>query len=168
MTLRRRRRLFEGASRRESRPREVDLTMNVTEVTEVTDDVVRAFERLIPQLNVSIAPPSKEELAEIVRSPATILFMAHDAQSKSVGTVTLVVFRIPAGFRARIEDLVVDADARRKGIGEALCRAAIRQAKEMDATAVDLTSHPARDAANRLYARLGFMKRETNVFQLAL
>ena len=140
--------------------------MNVTEATEVKDDVVGAFERLIPQLNVSIAPPSKEELTEIVRSPVTILFMAHDAKSNSVGTVTLVVFRIPAGLRARIEDLVVDAHARGKGIGKTVCRAAIQRAKVMGATMVDLTSHPARDAASRLYARLGFMKRETNVFQL--
>ena len=82
-----------------------------------------------------------------------------------VGSLTLVLFRIPTGMRAWIEDVVVDAAARGQGVGEALNRFAIDLAAAHDARSVDLTSRPSRKAANRLYARLGFAKRETNVYR---
>jgi ribosomal protein S18 acetylase RimI-like enzyme len=82
-----------------------------------------------------------------------------------VGSLTLVIFHIPTGIRAWIEDVVVDADARGKGVGEALNKFALAEAKRQGATTVDLTSRPSREAANRLYQRLGFKARETNVYR---
>ena len=79
--------------------------------------------------------------------------------------LTLVVFPIPTGVRAWIEDVVVTASARGQGVGALLTREAVRIAGEEGARTVDLTSRPDREAANRLYARLGFERRETNVYR---
>ena len=141
--------------------------MEISIVTEVTDEVVAAFVRLVPQLSASNLPPAREELVEMVASPASVLFIARDAglNDEIVGSLTLVLFRIPTGVRAWIEDVVVDTRVRGKGIGEALTRAAIAKAAEAGAHTVDLTSRPAREAANRLYRRIGFQLRETNVYR---
>lgn len=139
-------------------------------VTQVTDELVAAFERLTPQLSVSNPAPTRAQLAEMVASPAITLFVARaqGADGPIVGSLTLAMFRIPTGLRAWIEDVVVDAGQRGQGIGEALTRAALRAAQEAGATTVDLTSRPAREAANRLYQRIGFEKRETNVYRYKL
>jgi ribosomal protein S18 acetylase RimI-like enzyme len=132
--------------------------------TEVTDDVVEAFARLIPQLSSSSPPPSRDELRELVESPATTLLVARD-EGEILGSLTLVVFRIPTGVRAWIEDVVVDDAARGKGVGAALNERALQVAERLGARTVDLTSRPSREAANRLYQRLGFQARDTNVYR---
>ena len=133
----------------------------------VTDELVSAFERLIPQLSSSSPPPTREHLEQIVGSDSCSLLIARDGQ-QIVGSLTLVVFPIPTGARAWIEDVVVDSTARGKGVGEALNREALRIAKERGAVTVDLTSRPSREAANRLYQRIGFQKRDTNVYRYDL
>ncbi len=140
----------------------------VEEVTEATPEVLAAMGRLVPQLSRSAPPPSPAELAEIVASPATVLLVARDGASAIVGSLTLVLFRIPTGLRAWIEDVVVDESARGAGVGEALSRAALALAAERGARNVDLTSRPSREAANRLYRRLGFQPRQTNVWRYEL
>lgn len=143
--------------------------IHTTEVIEVDDELVAAFDRLTPQLSSSSPAPDTDELAAIVASPATVLFVARDIDSgEIVGTLTLALFRIPTGFRAWIEDVVVDDSARGKGVGAALSNAAIERAKREGAKTVDLTSRPSREVANRLYKRLGFEQRETNVYRYSL
>jgi ribosomal protein S18 acetylase RimI-like enzyme len=141
--------------------------MEIIEVSQVTDEIIAAFARLVPQLSSSTPTPSKAELTQIVASPATILFIARDPerQGEIVGTLTLALYRIPTGTRAVIEDVVVDASARGKGIGEALTHTALGRARKAGCRSVDLTSRPSREAANRLYQRLGFVKRETNAYR---
>ncbi len=130
----------------------------------VDDDVVQAFEMLIPQLSKSNPSPSRSELEALVKSEASTLFLAK-LDGRIVGSLTLAMFRIPTGVRAWIEDVVVDDSARGHGAGEALNRAALDFAKANAAITVDLTSRPSREAANRLYQRLGFTLRETNVYR---
>ena len=130
----------------------------------VTPELVDALRRLIPQLSKSAPPISQEELTEIVESPATTLLIAR-VDGVIAGCLTLAVFRLPTGLRAWIEDVVVDDVARGHGVGEALNIAAIALAAESGARTVDLTSRPSREAANRLYQRLGFVARETNVYR---
>jgi ribosomal protein S18 acetylase RimI-like enzyme len=139
--------------------------VQVDEATEVTAEMVEAFARLLPQLSRSAAPPTAEELTAIVRSPTTTLFVARDSDGTIVGSLTLAMFGIPSGRRAWIEDVVVDEATRGQGIGEALTRAALETAGRAGARTVDLTSRPSREAANRLYQRLGFGLRETNVYR---
>jgi len=144
--------------------------MIIERVTQVTDELEAAFVRLMPQLSSSNPAPTRAQLAEMVDSPAITLLIARDpdARGEIVGSLTLAMFRIPTGRRAWIEDVVVDSAQRGKGIGEALTREALRVAQEAGATTVDLTSRPSREAANRLYQRIGFEKRETNIYRYTL
>jgi ribosomal protein S18 acetylase RimI-like enzyme len=138
----------------------------VDEVTEVTDEVVEAVARLVPQLSRSAPVPTLEELVEIVGAPSTVFLAARsEGDGRILGLLTLALFRIPTGVRAWIEDVVVEESARGRGIGEALTREAIRRAGDAGARTVDLTSRPSRETANRLYRRLGFVERETNVYR---
>jgi ribosomal protein S18 acetylase RimI-like enzyme len=131
----------------------------------VDEELVAAFARLVPQLSSS-PPPTAGALREIVAAPSSVLLLARDARQQGaiVGALSLVLYRIPTGGRACIEDVVVDAAARGRGVGEALCREAIERARAAGADSVQLTSRPSREAANRLYQRLGFQRRETNAY----
>lgn len=133
----------------------------------VTDEVVEAFGMLIPQLSKSNPPPSREALQEMVASEASTVFLAR-VDGRIVGSLTLAMFRIPTGVRAWIEDVVVDDSARGHGVGEALNRAALDFARDHGAITVDLTSRPSREAANRLYQRMGFVLRESNLYRYDL
>ena len=125
------------------------------------------MQRLIPQLSSSNAPPGRAELEEIAASPATTLFVARHG-NRIVGALTLVAFRIPTGVRTRIEDVVVDEAMRGRRVGERLSEAALDKARQLGARSTDLTSRPSRQAANRLYARMGFQQRESNVYRYTL
>jgi ribosomal protein S18 acetylase RimI-like enzyme len=139
--------------------------LEIVEATTVDDEMVEAFARLIPQLSGPDAIPSRAMLQEVVGAPTTTVLLAREPHSRRiVGTLTLVVFRVPTGMRAWIEDVVVDASMRGRGLGERLTREALRRARDRGASGVELTSRPSRDAANRLYQRLGFVSRRTNVY----
>ncbi len=142
--------------------------VNVEVLTEVDQDVLQALNALLPQLSSSAPPITMDQLVEIVRSDASHLLIARDDNEVVVGALTLVVFRIPTGLRAWVEDVVVDSDARGTGVGEALNRSALAMAHDLGARTVDLTSRPTREAANRLYQKLGFEARETNVYRYTL
>ena len=150
-----------GGGRGGDRP----VAATVGEATSVTPELVEAFARLVPQLSSSSPPPTAEELGQIVDSPASVLFVARDGDGRIVGSLTLALFRVPTGVRAWIEDVVVDGSARGAGAGEALTMAAVHRAEAEGAKSVDLTSRPSREAANRLYQRLGFEARSTNVYR---
>lgn len=139
----------------------------MTVATEVTAALVEAFTRLIPQLSKSARPPTAAEIGEMISSPATDVLIATDGD-KILGALTLVVFRIPTAVRAWIEDVVVDDSARGRGVGEALNQFALELARSKGAKTVDLTSRPSREAANRLYRRIGFVARETNVYRFSV
>jgi ribosomal protein S18 acetylase RimI-like enzyme len=140
----------------------------VTQATTVSDELVAAFARLVPQLSSSAPAPTRAELDEIVSSPATTMLLARDGDGAIIGSLTLVVFRTPTGARAWIEDVVVDEAVRGKGTGEALVEEAIRLAADSGVRTVDLTSRPSRTAANALYEKTGFRTRETNVYRYEL
>ena len=135
-------------------------------VRAVDDELVEAWRRLLPQLSRSASAVSAAHLREIVGSDATTLLIAR-VGGAIVGSLTLAVFPLPTGRRAWIEDVVVDADARGHGVGEALTRAAVEQAAALGARTVDLTSRPSRTAAHRLYQKVGFVVRETSVYRLS-
>jgi len=140
------------------------MSVDVEIARAVDDELVEALGRLVPQLSSSNPAPGADELAEIVGSRASVLFVAR-VDGRIVGSLTLAVFRIPTGLRAWIEDVVVDESARGYGVGEALNTAALEEARRRGCVTVDLTSRPSREAANRLYERLGFARRETNVYR---
>lgn len=138
--------------------------MEVIEVTSYSADVASVLQRLLPQLSKSAAPPSEELTRRIVESDSSRLLLAREADV-ILGMLTIVIFPIPSGVRAWIEDVVVDEAGRGKGVGEALNQHALKLARQEGARTVDLTSRPSREAANRLYQRIGFVPRETNIYR---
>ncbi len=136
--------------------------------TQVTDELCAAMVRLVPQLLPGLPVPGRRNLEALIASETTTLFIARAPDGTIAGMLTLAVFRIPTGMRAWIEDVVVDQALRGHGLGEALCQAAIKQARQDGATAIDLTSRSSRETANRLYVRLGFALRDTNYYRLTL
>jgi ribosomal protein S18 acetylase RimI-like enzyme len=141
--------------------------ITVTVATMPDDELVAAFGRLVPQLSPSAAVPTRDLIREIVEAQASTVLVARDLrdQGRIVGMLTLIVFRIPTGVRAWIEDVVVDETARGRGVGEALSQEAVRRALDLGARTVELTSRPSREAANRLYQRLGFVRRDSNLYR---
>jgi ribosomal protein S18 acetylase RimI-like enzyme len=147
----------------------VPARVTVEVATAATPALVAAFAELIPQLSRSSQPPTHLEVEEMIMSSATDVLVARDAKTGDIlGTLVLVVFRIPTALRAWIEDVVVDGAARGRGVGEALNLFAIDLARAKGAKTLDLTSRPSREAANRLYRRLGFVARDTNVYRFSL
>ena len=138
--------------------------MVIERVRAVDDEVVASLNRLLPQLANGAREVTAEALGEVVGASGTALFVAR-VDGGIVGTVTVVVYGIPSGAHAWFEDLVVDTSARGAGVGEALVRAALAEAEALGARTVDLTSSPPREAAIRLYHRVGFRRRETSVFR---
>ena len=140
--------------------------MFITKATAVTDELFGAVERLLPQLKFSYPHPSRKDMEALLSSDASVLLYARypDEQSDISGLLTLIVYRVPTGVRARIEDVVVDESMREKGIGEALIRHALDLARDAGADGVALTTNPKREAANRLYQRLGFNRWKTNLY----
>ena len=137
--------------------------MRIERVTEPSADVLAALDRLLPQLSPGRTGPSHDELAEIAAAPGTVLLVARD-DDRIVGTLTLLLYRLPAGFRGWIHDVVVDEDARGRGVGEALTSEALAIATAARVERVDLTTRRHREAAHRLYERLGFVQRESDVY----
>jgi ribosomal protein S18 acetylase RimI-like enzyme len=139
-----------------------DVTIEVAD--RATPEVLNGLNRILPQLSSSAPPLTLEQLDDICVNDT--VFIARD-NGVIVGSLTLVIFRLPTGLRAWIEDVVVDEAARGKGVGEKLNKAAIKATFDSGARTLDLTSRPSREAANRLYQKLGFKARETNVYRFA-
>lgn len=150
----------------------IEVSISVRAATEVDDGLVEAFSRLIPQLSSSSPPPTAAELLSIIDNPNSVLFIAEldgdDDVRSVVGSLTLAFYRIPTGLKAWIEDVVVDESARGLGVGEALNLAAIDESRQRGAKNLSLTSRSSREAANRLYQRLGFEPYETNLYRFGL
>ena len=142
--------------------------MQIEVVTRADEELYQAFQHLIPQLTNNNPPPSLNDLTAIVQDASSTLLVARNKEQKIVGTLTLAAYRVPSGVRSMIEDVVVDNSARGQGIGEALVKRAIEVAREKGVQYISLTSSSAREAANRLYMKVGFKKRETNAYQMKL
>ena len=141
------------------------VTIGIEVLDKVTDEVVDAFGRLLPQLSSTAEPLDADALATVVASPAVTVLLARTDGGSIIGTLTLAMFAAPTGLRAWIEDVVVDAAAGRQGAGMALVSAALRLAETAGARTVDLTSRPSREAAGALYAKAGFAQRETRLYR---
>lgn len=141
--------------------------VRIEAVTEATPEVHAALANLLPQLNAQLPVPTMERLQALVADPAVTLLLARDGQ-EVVGTTTVIVYTTPFWIKARLDEVVVDEAARGKGVGAALVTAALDVAREKGAQVAELQSGVQREAANRLYPRMGFKLRETNVYRIVL
>ena len=140
--------------------------ITIEQATEATPELLDALNRLIPQLSRSAPPLDEATLKDVVSAPGNVMLIARDdASGAIVGSMTLVLFRIPTGMRAWIEDVVVDEAFSNRGIGTAMNAEALRRAEAAGARSVDLTSRASREAANHVYQKLGFKLRDTNIYR---
>lgn len=140
--------------------------MYIGKISEPTDELYQAMQRLIPQLGIHKVPPTRDELTALINRQGAVLLIARqpDETGEIVGLLSLTIYQVPTGFRSIVEDVVVDESKRRLGIGEALVQRAIELAREEGANGVSLTSNPQREAANKLYVSMGFELRKTNPY----
>jgi len=143
------------------------VSISIEIATHATDELLTSLNQLVPQLSSSASPLTSVDVEALIANPAVSVLIAKN-EGTIVGTLTLVVFPIPSGLRAWIEDVVVDEGARGLGAGVALTEAAIAESKRRGARSIDLTSRPSREAANAMYVKLGFIQRETNVYRFDL
>jgi len=136
--------------------------MRVEHVTEATEELVEMFRSLLPQLTEARTPPTLAQLQDVVSNQT--LLVARDDDGRILGTLTFVLYRVASGVKGRIEDVIVDESARGRGVGETLVREGMRLANEAGVLMLELTSMPYRQSANRLYKRLGFVRKPTNVY----
>ena len=136
--------------------------MIIERVTEATDELVATIRALLPQLTEARTPPTLSQLQEVVGNQTVLL--ARDDDGSVLGTLTFVLYRVSSGVKGRIEDVIVDESARGRGVGEALVREGMRLANDAGVLMLELTSMPYRQSANRLYKRLGFVRKPTNVY----
>jgi ribosomal protein S18 acetylase RimI-like enzyme len=141
--------------------------MRIEEAGQATPELLAALESLLPQLNPKASPPNLERLRKVISDPATTLIVARDGDA-IVGIAAVLVFTTPLWVKARIEDVVVDEQARGRGTGRALVSRCIDVARERGAELVELQSARHREVANRLYVRLGFELRDSNLYRLRL
>lgn len=141
--------------------------MQIEILSDVDNKTITAFNRLMQQLSSNYRPIAKEYLIDIINSSNIIIFVAKENEI-IIGSLSLVFYNIPTGMKVWIEDVVTDQSVRGKGVGKALIEQAIVYAKQSGASKLDLTSSPERVAANKLYQKLNFEKRETNVYRLML
>ena len=129
--------------------------------------IQNAAGKLLSQLAGSRRRISLALLRRIVKDKSAALVMARD-RKKIIGMGTIVFLAVPGGFHARLEDVVIDEQYRGKGLGRALTKKLIAIARGKKAEYVELTSRPSRVAANALYQKMGFEKKETNVYRMFL
>jgi GNAT superfamily N-acetyltransferase len=143
--------------------------VQIETVRALTPEIREALGGLLPQLNLNLVVPDEKRLQRLLDDPAVVLLIARDGE-QIVGTTTVIVYTTPFWIKARLDEVVVDASARGKGVGEALVRAALDVGRERGAQVAELQSGrgPAREAAHRLYERLGFRIRDTDVFRMVL
>jgi ribosomal protein S18 acetylase RimI-like enzyme len=136
--------------------------VRIERLTSASEELVETIGRLMPQLTEARTPPTLEQLQEVCATQTLLVARAEDGSI--LGTLTFVLYRVPSGLKGRIEDVIVDSSARGQGVGEALTREGMRLANEAGVLMLELTSMPYRQAANRLYKRLGFVRKPTNVY----
>ena len=139
--------------------------MKIERLSRVSDDVVESLGQLMVQLAPDCKPLTGEYLQEIIDLPNIFLFVARQ-EDQIVGTFSLVLYKIPTGLKASLEDVVVDISMRGQRIGEKMIEFALEYANtQLEVSKLDLTSSPYRIAANALYKKLGFELRDTNVYR---
>lgn len=134
-----------------------------------SSDLNAALNNLLRQLDSDATFLTKKDIESMILSSANYLFVARRLDNKEiVGMLTLIVYRIPVWKKAWLEDLVVDKKYRDRGIATKLIQHAKQTAKANGVLFLNLTSRPERKEANRLYERLDFEKRKTNVYWIKL
>ena len=134
-----------------------------------SESIAPEINSLARQLVANSRMLDNEDVKNLVENQANRFFVAREAASnKIIGMLTLVILDVPSVKKGLLEEIVVDNKHRRKGIGRKLLSAAMKQARKEGASYIDFTSRPERKEAKSFYQKLGFNKRDTNVYRINL
>jgi len=128
---------------------------------------LETINELLKSLSQKVHHLSEEQLQSIIDNPNTHLYILYN-EVGAVGMLTLAKYLVPTGVKWWIEDVVVSSTQRGKGLGRALMQHALNEVKKQGGGAVLLTSRPSREVANKMYQRMGFERRETNVYKILI
>ena len=135
-------------------------------VTQFDSALIAPIADMLAQLTTREYPFGEQELRAIVEDTASQLFIMRDDE-RIMGMLTLGHYTSPTGRKVWVEDVVVSADYRGKGLGRRLINHAIEYCREnLSPCTLMLTSNPARVAANELYRTSGFEPKQTNVYKM--
>ena len=141
--------------------------MKIYEIDHLQPCLAESIYRLLLQLTDSNLDFSDDALRLIIESPNSHLLVATE-DDELVGMLTIATYISPTGKKAWIEDVVVDEIYRGRGFAKELISYAIDWARRHDIPILMLTSNPKRVAANQLYPKMLFQRRETNVYRMDL
>lgn len=141
--------------------------IEIQEVKALTPDTANAVRKLLKQLTTHSVKLTETTLEEIISQENTHLFFLL-ADKKIAGMLTVGIYYSPTGGKAWIEDVVIDEKYRGQGLSKQLVAHAIRFVKGQGIPLLMLTSNPTRIAANKLYPKLGFEQKQTNVYRMNL
>ncbi|MDL2238752.1 GNAT family N-acetyltransferase [Bacteroidales bacterium OttesenSCG-928-K03] len=141
--------------------------MRIKQLTTLSGEILNKINNLLPILSDNVRTLKHEELEEMINDKNTVIFIAEEDED-IVGMLVFIIYKLPSGVKAWIEDVIVKEEQQGRGIGRMLVETAIEYAKKLNIKKIDLTSSPFRIAANILYPKLGFKKRDTNVYRLEL
>jgi len=131
-------------------------------------ELLAPLRRLLAQFSPSMDALSDDVMAYRLRDDRLVLIVAQH-RDVLVATATLsLVPTVSLGLVGHVDDVVVDEALRGGGVGRLLMEAVHAEARRLGLRHLDLTSRPAREAANALYLSLGYERRDTNVYRLRL
>ncbi len=135
-----------------------------------TPELLARVNDLLHQLSSAAEGLTLARLRALAVAPMTQVVLAYGVKEGEdeplpLGMATLCLCDQPTGRKAWVEDVVIDAKARGRGMARALLHELFVRAQHVGARSVNLTSRPEREAANRLYQSLGMKQRRTNVYK---
>lgn len=134
------------------------------QIIEITDDNGRvlepgwlaAAELVHRQLRAQVRQPYRETMARVFEGGARMIVVVYAGEVAGVA-----VFRVhentSVGIRLYVDDLVVDQDARSRGIGRAMLNWLEGEARRRGCAVVDLDSGTERERAHGFYFLAGYV-----------
>lgn len=107
---------------------------------------------------------SREALERMLADENSHLYVVRSEAGRIVGCACLCIFHEPFRTNGSVESVVVSSSCRGRGLGRELVQHVIAEASRMRVEQLHLTSSPHRIAANALYQKLGFVRKETNCY----
>ena len=140
--------------------------MEIQELHNYTQAQFEDLKQLIAELSDRVNL-TQTDLMLVLKDSNSHLYVILESEH-IIGCATLCVFHSPTGTKASIEHVVVSSAYRGQHLGKQLMEYVLEQAQAYAPIELHLTSNPMRVAANKLYQSLGFQKKETNCYQMAI
>ncbi len=141
------------------------MTIEILKKSDINDTIRFQITELYKQLNADIR---QCPLHQILQEDNHVIFAVCFMDNQIVGIALMATYKVISGHRGMIEDVVVDAAQRGKGIGRQLMEKLLEEAEHQNIDNVLLFSGHHRKAAINLYKSLGFTLRDSGLYQLKL